>query len=137
MDKKRLGAFALFACLVCFTGCGKNQSVQADKTITCGEVIAAYENAGYEVFHHETTEGLDYVCSVKATDLNSGKYIYFHFFETPEQATAYADEREYNVLLWFFSVLYGEPSWLTTRAYNNIEIEYDQGALYEPFGALI
>ena len=31
----------------------------------------------------------------------------------------------------------GEPSWLNTKSYNNIEIEYDQNELYVPFESLI
>ena len=64
-------------------------------------------------------------------------YIFFYFFDTHEQANAYAKTREYNVLIWLFSAIYGDPSWLTTKVYNQIEIEYDQAYLYEPFEKLL
>lgn len=133
---KRISAWLLvFLCLF-FVGC--NTTVKTEKVVTCSNVIAAYKEAGYEVFHKEsTTEDWDWVCYVKATDLETDDYIFFYFFETHEEAVAYSEERQYNVLIWLFSVIYGDPSWLTTKVYNNIELEYDNGSLYEPFQDLI
>lgn len=108
------------------------------KEITPEDVVAAYENAGYEVWQSEedddSIEGERY--TIRATHEN-GDYIFFHFFDSEENAEAYADTRWYNVLIWLFSVIYGEPSWLTTDTYGNIEIEYDDKTLYEPFKELI
>ena len=133
---KKLTAFLLaFLCLF-FVAC--NTVVETEKTITCDDVIAAYEDAGYEIFHKEATEQDEgEVCYVKATDIETDEYIFFYFFETHEEAVAYGETRQYNVLIWLFSVIYGDPSWQTTKVYNNIEIEYDKAYLYEPFQELI
>ena len=50
-----------------------------------------------------------------------------------EEADNYADERDWNILLYFFSELFGDSLWLKTKSYNNIAIEYDQSELYKPF----
>ena len=133
--KKIIPLLLVFVCLF-FAGC--NTTTKTDKSIACGDVIAAYEQAGYEVFHKEATaEDGEWVCYVKASNTATQEYIFFHFFETHEEAVAYSKEREYNVLIWLLSVLYGDPSWLTTKVYNNIEIEYDNSSLYEPFKELL
>ncbi len=133
---KRIVLFILaFLCLF-FAGC--NTTRKTDKTITCEDVIAVYKQAGYEVFHKDTaTQDGEEVCYVKASDTATQDYIFFYFFETHEEAVAYSKDRQYNVLIWLFSVIYGDPSWLTTKVYNNIEIEYDNAALYKPFKELL
>lgn len=131
------GVTALAALCLLLTGC--NATVKTEKELDCGQVISAYEANGYEVFHKETTteEWGDYVCYVKATDPDTQEYIFFHFFESHEKAATYAESRRYNVLIWLFSVIYGDPAWLITKVYNDIEIEYDHAYLYEPFEELI
>ena len=52
-------------------------------------------------------------------------------------AEKYKEEREYSILHWALSGIYGDSSWLTTKAYRNIEIEYDNSDLYEPFKKLV
>ena len=109
-----------------------------EREITCDQVIAAYEEAGYEIFHKEAADGeQDYVCYVRATDPQSGEYIFFHFFYSTEAAESYADEQEWNPVLWLYSLVSAEPTWLTTKTYNTIEIEYDNGDLYKPFQTLL
>ncbi len=109
------------------------------KEITPEQVTLAYEEAGYEVWCSEENgdpaEG-EKRYTVKATHEN-GDYIFFHFFDSVENAEAYADTREYNVFVWLFSAIYGDPSWLNIETYGNIEIEYDNKDLYEPFEELI
>ena len=129
--KRCLVFLMLSALLLSLCGCNKSE-----KTLSCEDVVAAYEKAGYQVFHSEW-ENLDFSCSVQATDPKTGEYISFHFFENAEEAEAYADSRQYNVVIWLFSVIYGDPSWLTTKTYQNIEIEYDHSYLYKPFKDLI
>ena len=131
---KRIVCFFLFTALLLavFTGC-------ADKSrpVTCDEVIAAYEQAGYEVWHRDYPDReYGYLCEV-AIEEEDGDSIRFHFYETSEEAEAEAEQRQWNGLLWMFSVIYGEPTWLETESYRNIEIEYDDDALYKPFKKLI
>lgn len=124
-----LTAVLLLGC----TGCKRET-----KAISCDDVIAAYEDAGYTIFHKETAaEDYTYSCYVQATHPETGEYIMFHFFNSPEAAESYADTRQWNLVLWLYSAASGQPTWLATETYNNIEIEYDNGDLYKPFQTLL
>lgn len=108
------------------------------KDITCEEIIEVYKEAGYEVFHKkEYDEESKEICYLQCTAPNSEDYIIFHFYETQEAAEEYADERKWNVILFVFSCAMFEPTWLTTKTYNNIEIEFHKNYLYKPFKSLL
>ena len=131
---KKLVAMILLAAMVLslFAGCRKEEP----RPVSCGEVIAAYEAAGYEVWHRDYPEKeYGYVCTVRIEE-EDGDSIEFHFHETNEEAQAEAEERHWNGVLWLFSAIYGDPTWLKTECYQNIEIEYDGDDLYEPFKEL-
>ncbi len=124
-------ALLLLVCMV-LSGC---QS-KPERVPTCEELIAAYEAAGYHTFHVEETE-TDWNCYVKVWDEDEYDYAYFHFFDSPETAQACDAEAEWNAVLYLFSVIYGDPSWLYTETCGNIEYEYCNKALIEPFKDLI
>lgn len=131
--KRILCLFFLPALLLSvFSGCsGKSRPV------TCDEVIAAYEEAGYEVSHRDYPEReYGYLCEVTIEE-EDGDSIRFHFYETDEEAEAYAEERQWNWALWMFSVIYSDPTWLETETHYNIEIEYDDDDLIKPFRKLV
>ncbi len=128
--KKRI--FCLFLCLfltLSMLGCTGEQ-----REVTCEEVEAAYEEAGYEIFHNHPCNLGNEICYIDIENA-ADEQIYFYFYETAEEAEA--DHREYNVLIWLFSVIYGDPTWVYTEVYQNILIEYTDKALYEPFAKLI
>ena len=132
---KKLVAMILLAAMVLslFAGCRNEEP----RPVSCDEVVAAYEAAGYEVWHRDYPEKeYGYVCTVRIEE-EDGDSIRFHFYETNEEAQAEAEERRWNGLLWMFSVIYGDPTWLKTECYRNIEIEYDDDDLYEPFKELM
>ncbi len=126
---KRIIACLLLVVLM-LSGCNT-----VERDITCQEIIAAYEEAGYEVFHNED-EGFDYDCYIKVEN-EDGDSIYFHRFATPAEAQSRAETRQYNVLIWLFSVIYGDPMWVHTTTYGCYEIEYTSEELYDPFEELI
>ena len=131
---KRMLCLLLLVAMVStmFSGCRKEERV-----VTCDEVIAAYEEAGYEVWHRDYPEKeYGYLCEVTIEE-EDGDSIRFHFYETSEEAEAEAEQRQWNGFLWMFSVIYGEPTWLETECYRNIEIEYDDDTLTEPFRKLV
>lgn len=126
-------------CLLCtciilcamFVGCGSNDTHNA---ISCADVISAYEEAGYEVWHNEYTEG-DFLCTVNAHSAD-GDTIYFTFFASADEAEQYAEETQWNVLLWMYSLVNGDPIWVHTEAYDTIAIQYENADLYTPFQEL-
>ena len=127
---KKFAAVILLAAMVLtmFAGCQKEE-----KAVTCDDVVKAYEEAGYNVSHRDYPEKeYGYVCEVTIEE-EDGDSIRFHFYETEEEAKAEAEERQWNGLLRLFSAIYGDPTWLETECYQNIEIEYDDDDLYEPF----
>lgn len=116
-----------------FGGCAAKQN----KEVTCRDVIAAYEEAGYEVWHRDYPEKeYGYACCIEI-ESEDGDHISFNFFETKEEAEAYAEERQWNWALWLYTAAMLQPTWLTTETYGNIEIEYDDDALYKPFKTLV
>ncbi len=102
--------------------------------ITCDEVAAAYEAAGYSVFHNHAPEIGNMVCYLEIHNDDDAQ-ILFHFYETAEEAEA--EQLDWNVLLWLYSVIYGDPTWVHTETYRNIEIEYTDKSLYTVFEKLI
>ncbi len=128
--KKRMICICLcLAIALSMFGCNAEQ-----REVTCEEVAAAYKEAGYGVFHNHDPELGNKVCYVDVND-DDGEQIFFYFYETAEEAEA--EHREYHVLIWLFSVIYGDPTWVYTKTYRNIEIEYTDKALYKPFAELI
>lgn len=121
---------ALLVLLACLNGCQHD----TQRNVTCDEVIEAYEKAGYEVFH-EDTQSEAYACHVKAWD--GEQEIYFHFFDTAEAAEQYAQSNKWNVILWLYSVAIAQPYWPNVKAYGNVEYEYADKGILEPFRELI
>lgn len=132
--KKLLSILLLFAMVAAmFAGCAGKQG----RPVSCDEVIAAYEAAGYQVYHRDYPEKeYGYSCCIEI-DSEDGAHISFNFFETEQEAAAYAEERQWNWAVWLISVAMQQPTWLTTKTYGNIEIEYTTGSLYKPFQQLI
>ena len=115
-----------------------NDNITSEKEITCEDIIQVYEETGYEIFHKETTDqDYDWECYVKCTAPDSEDYIFFYIFKTYEEAVSYTEERKGNFLIYLFSWIYGDPSWLKTKSYNTIAIEYTQEKLYKPFKSLM
>ena len=134
ITKRICAVLALFVSLFCLTGCQANEVTQ----LTCDQIIAAYEKAGYEIFHKDTAaEEYAWACYVKAEDKESGEYIFFHFFDSEDAAKAYADTQQWNVVLWLYSLISSQPTWITVKTYGNIEYEYGNSALIGPFQELL
>ena len=132
MRSRRSVCAVLVLCLlvVCFSGCAQEEN----KQISCDDVIAAYQNAGYAIFHIDTAaEAEEWLCCVSAED---EEYIYFYFFEDNETAQDYADERQWNVVLWLYSLAMFEPTWVSTKVYGNIVYQYSDSDLLKPFNDL-
>ncbi len=120
--------------LICLSSC-VNAEVMP---LTCEELIAAYEEAGYHTFHSEPADdGYEWNCYLKVWLDDEYDYAFFYFFDTEEVAEARAAERKYNILIYLFTVIYGDPTWLYTETYGCIEYEYSNSALIRPFQNLI
>ncbi len=136
MKKTALLLLLVFILLVCLSSC-RAEEVSAP---SCDEVIAAYKDAGYHVSHYPNQskdESTDEVCYVKVWLDDEYDSAYFNFYESAEVAEAIDAEREYNVVIYLFSVIYGDPSWLWTETYGNIQYEYEDPEMIKPFRELV
>ena len=136
--KKIISILLLLSLCFSFTACGNSTE---PKEISCEEIIAAYESAGYYVVHgeHRNEEDSSQLCYIKASiseDSNSD-YIYFVICFTEEQAKAAAETDKYNLLIWLYGTANGEGRWLKTGTYGNIEYSYYNARLIKPFKELI
>ncbi len=135
--KKWISLFLIPAFLCVGLSSCKNKEVVAP---TCEEVIAAYQEAGYHVSHRENKlkdDSSDEICYVQVWLDDPYESVYFNFFESTEAAEAMDDERQFNVVIYLFTVIYGDPSWLWSEAYGNIQYEYEDPDMIKPFEDLI
>ena len=135
---KRFLAILLAVCALTFAGCNSHRTSSVE--LTCAEVIAAYEDAGYYTFHkeEEPDEDGDYNCYIKVTHPDLDGEMYIHFFDTHEDAVAYLDEAPYATLgIGLFSLIWGQPTWMRFKTYNQISLEYPKAKFYKPFRQLI
>jgi len=129
----------LLSVLLCFlfVACGKSEP----RELSCEELIAAYEEAGYYVAHGEHQEETDSPrrCYIKASISQEpdSDYIYFTTCFTEEQAEEVREIDKYNLIIWFYAAISGESRWLKTGTYGKIAYSYYDPALIEPFQELI
>ena len=110
---------------------------EKDDTITAEAIIAAYEEADCEVWHEKVEESdFGIVYQIGATD-SDGEAIYFYICDTVDNAKAYEETVEYNLLIWAYSLISGDPTWVNVERCGTIVIQYEQSKLYKPFEKLI
>jgi hypothetical protein len=133
---KRAIALILLATSLFSAGCTPKEGEE----ITADELITAYENAGYVVRHRDHREDLDAgYYSIEATlgEGEDGEFIYFHVYDTKEEAEQATEEGQWNIVLWIFSLPFGEYRWLKSKTYNNIHYEYFDRDMTKPFKELM
>ena len=128
MKRVLVSVGAALLILAMAAGCNSNDS---HNVISCADVISAYEEAGYEVWHNEYTEG-DFLCLVNAESAD-GDTIYFTFFDSADEAQLYEKDVQWNVLLWLYSLVNGDAVWVYTETYDTIVIQYENADTYAPF----
>lgn len=131
MNRAIASVCVILLILTLVAGCSSNDS---HNVISCADVISAYEEAGYEVWHNEYTDE-DFLCTVNAENAD-GDSIYFTFFDSADEAEQYVAETQWNVILWIYSMVNGDPIWVYTEAYDTIAIQYENADLYAPFQEL-
>ena len=135
---KRILAILLAVCALLFTGCNSHRTSAVE--ITCTDVITAYENAGYHTFHKEeqSAEDVGYNCYIEITHPDLDGEMYIHFFDTHEDAVAYLDEAPYaSIGIGLFSLIWGQPTWVRFKTFNQVSLEYDNRNFYKPFQKLL
>ena len=124
--KKLCLYFTLFLFLVSLTLFLVACSNSASKEISCEEIIAAYNKAGYSVLYHghENDEGyhdLGMYCCFKIRDPNNeDNYMYVNRYFNEEDAKSASEKEKYNPILWLFFGIFGEWRWLHTGCYGDL-----------------
>ena len=120
---KKVVAFCLAAITVvlCLSGCGNSEF----REISCDDIIAAYEEAGYTVSYHlhrDTDAETDVICNIQIVDPDNPERNYLYIDRYADEATAQtaAEEGKYNIALWLIASLYGELRWLKSEQYGEI-----------------
>ena len=119
---------------------GCNSSINKEyKDISHQNIVNIYNENNYVSFVSFKEEGVEeYNTFISCTSSSDDdKYIYFYIFDTKEEASKYSNNHKWNGLLFFFSTMFGNPTWITNTTYNNIAIEYSSNDAYTPFKDLI
>ena len=136
--KKIISIILLLSFVLSLTACCNSTE---PKEISCEEIIAAYEDAGYYVTHGEHKDEAEgsQLCYIKAslTEDSDSDYIYFITCFTEEQAEEAAETDKYNLAVWLYATVSGESRWLKTGTYGKIEYSYYNPKLIKPFNELI
>ena len=134
-----LSILLLLSLCFSFTACVKSEP----KEISCEEIIAAYEDAGYTVLYHDHENDIVYndlgqYCAFEIRDPNNeDNYMYVHRYFNEEDAKAASKERLFNPILWLFFGIFGEWRWLHVGCYGNIEYETFDRKMLKPLKELM
>ena len=121
-------------------------SCTAPKTadsISCEEIIAAYEAAGYTLGHHLHEDPVyledGIVCGLMFEDpKNPNKnYIYLNRYNTNNEAYNATREERYNVVIWLFAALHGEARWLKSEQLGTLHCTTFDRKMLKPLQSII
>lgn len=124
--KKILSLICLIVLLLCLFSCS-SKSVKSDLT---PEIIAkAYEDSSYSTWCHtikeENLDAYKYKSELKVynPDNESKDYIFIYFFNDAEEAKTYEKECDSKTtVIWFFSLIFGEPGSVKYDRYDYIVV---------------
>ena len=137
--KRVISILLLFSLTFSFFACTPHRSEE----ITCEDIIAAYENAGYTMEHHlhedpvYLEEGI--CCSLMFQDPEDPdkNYIYIERHNTTNGAYQAAEESEYNLVLWFISLVHGEGRWLRSEQFGTLHSTTFERKMLKPLQSIV
>ena len=138
--KKIISIVLLLSLCFSFTACGNSSE---PKEISCEEIIAAYEDAGYTVLYHghendTVYNDLGQYCAFEIRDPdNEDNYMYVHRYFNEEDAKAANEEAEFHPVLWLFFGIFGEWRWLHTGCYGDMTYETFDRKMIKPLKELM
>lgn len=116
------------------TSCNVSNTLK--KEYTCQEVISIYQlyNDEYEMhyFDYSGDESYEYDEYLIISD-NEDASAYFYFFENENVAYTYADENNWNIVLWLYALVVGGGSlWVNIEQHGKMVVQYDDASLLRP-----
>lgn len=140
--KKIISVMLLLSFAMSLTSCSKREDTEATK-VSCEEIIAAYEDAGYSVLYHGHEDDTVYndlgqYCAFEIRDPDDeDNYMYVHRYFNAEDAVAESEEAKYHPVLWLFSGIFGEWRWLHTGCYGDLTYSTFDRKMIKPLKALM
>ena len=140
--KKIISVMLLLSFALSLTSCGKREDTEATK-VSCEEIIAAYEDAGYSVLYHGHEDDTVYndigqYCAFEIRDPdNEDNYMYVHRYFSEEDARAASEEEKFHPVLWLFFGIFGEWRWLHTGCYGDLTYSTFDRKMIKPLKALM
>lgn len=138
---KRIIAFLLlFSLAFSFSACTRGESAT---DVTCEEIIAAYESAGYTLGYHLHEDPVylqDGICCClmfqdpAAPNKND---IYINRYNNAEDAQSAAQEKKCNIVLWLFCCIYGETRWLKSEQFGTLHCMTYEKKMLVPLRELV
>ena len=136
--KRIVAVICLCALVLSLASCNQNET----REITCEEIVAAYENAGYTVTHQNhrdsDAEG-DVWCSMLIEDPENPRqnYLYIDRYSTAEAAASAAKARMHNPVIWFVFGIHGEWRWLKSKHYGDMHYHTFERDMMKPLHSII
>jgi hypothetical protein len=115
-----------------FVGCAP----KSGREITPQDIITAYENAGCEVRVSDDRDNPE--IGYYAIQATKGKeFIYIYIYDSAEKAEAATKAQKWHIVLWIFTLPFGEYRWLKSKTYQNIHYEYFNREMAKPLKELM
>ena len=140
--KKIISVMLLLSFALSLTSCDKREDTEATK-VSCEEIIAAYEDAGYSVLYHGHEDDTVYndigqYCAFEIRDPDDeDNYMYVHRYFSEEDARAASEEEKFHPVLWLFFGIFGEWRWLHTGCYGDLTYSTFDRKMIKPLKALM
>lgn len=136
--KKIISILLLLLLCFSFTACSKSEP----KEITCEEIIAAYEDAGYTVKYHNHRDSdteSEVICNIQINDPKNPErnYLYIDRYSDEGKSKAAAEDAKYNLVVWFVFAISGESRWLKSEYYGNIHYHTFNDEITKPLEGLM
>ena len=136
--QKPISILLLLSLAVSFSACTRIQ-----KEVSCEDMIAAYENAGYTLGHHLHEDPVyledGICCSLMFQDPENpdNNYIYIERHTTANGAYQATKESEYNLVLWFVSLVHGEGRWLRSKQFGTLHCTTFERKMLKPLQSIV
>ena len=135
--KKIISIILLLSFALSFTACGNSAE---PKEISCEEIIAAYEDAGYFISYHSHSEDSEeYYCYIiiYENEDSTSDLVEITLYNTAEGAKEAAENKRYNIAIWIVAAMYGEFRWLRTGCYRDMVYSTFNYKMLKPIKELI
>ena len=137
--KRVISVLLLLSLTLSFFACTPHRSDE----VSCEDIIAAYEAAGYTLGHHlhedpvYLEEGI--CCSLMFQDPQDPdkNYIYIDRYRTGRDARDATIKSKYHPILWFFSVLHGEGRWRRSERFGTLHYTTFEKKMLKPLQSII